>query len=74
MVKPIWENESYRQGWSWVDNINLESAGKNGITVVNAPRASTQSVVELTMAIFFPVLDTCLNRTEVWAIKMGKNR
>ena len=33
-----------------VDNINLESAGKNGITVVNAPRASTQSVVELTMA------------------------
>ena len=33
-----------------VDNIDLEAAGKAGIPVVNAPRASTQSVVELTIA------------------------
>ena len=32
-----------------VDNIDLETAGKNGIMVVNAPNASTQSVVELTI-------------------------
>jgi len=32
-----------------VDNIDLEAAGKAGIVVVNAPRASTQSVVELTL-------------------------
>lgn len=32
-----------------VDNIDLEAAGKLGIVVVNAPRASTQSVVELTL-------------------------
>ncbi|MGB0612077.1 MAG: phosphoglycerate dehydrogenase, partial [Poseidonia sp.] len=29
-----------------VDNIDLEAAGAKGIAVVNAPRASTQSVVE----------------------------
>ncbi len=32
-----------------VDNIDLEAAGTKGIAVVNAPRASTQSVVELTL-------------------------
>jgi len=32
-----------------VDNIDLQAAGKAGISVVNAPRASTQSVVELTI-------------------------
>ncbi|MDP6869801.1 MAG: hydroxyacid dehydrogenase [Candidatus Poseidoniaceae archaeon] len=32
-----------------VDNIDLEAAGNAGIMVVNAPRASTQSVVELTI-------------------------
>jgi D-3-phosphoglycerate dehydrogenase len=32
-----------------VDNIDLEAAGAAGIMVVNAPRASTQSVVELTI-------------------------
>ena len=32
-----------------VDNIDLEAAGASGIAVVNAPRASTQSVVELTL-------------------------
>ena len=32
-----------------VDNIDLEAAGKAGIMVVNAPNASTQSVVELTV-------------------------
>ena len=33
-----------------VDNIDLDAASKLGIPVVNAPRASTQSVVELTVA------------------------
>ena len=32
-----------------VDNIDLKTAGSRGIQVVNAPRASTQSVVELTL-------------------------
>ncbi|MGB1419464.1 MAG: hydroxyacid dehydrogenase [Poseidonia sp.] len=32
-----------------VDNIDLKTAGQRGIKVVNAPRASTQSVVELTL-------------------------
>jgi D-3-phosphoglycerate dehydrogenase len=32
-----------------VDNIDLEAAGAAGIKVVNAPRASTHSVVELTL-------------------------
>jgi len=32
-----------------VDNINLVAAKENGVMVVNAPRASTQSVVELTI-------------------------
>ncbi|MEC7989584.1 MAG: hydroxyacid dehydrogenase [Candidatus Thermoplasmatota archaeon] len=32
-----------------VDNIDLVAAGARGISVVNAPRASTQSVVELTL-------------------------
>ena len=32
-----------------VDNIDLPTAGRMGIPVVNAPRASTQSVVELTL-------------------------
>ena len=33
-----------------VDNIDLQAASKAGIVVVNAPMASTQSVVELTIA------------------------
>ena len=32
-----------------VDNIDLKAAGSSGIMVVNAPNASTQSVVELTI-------------------------
>ena len=32
-----------------VDNIDLKTAGSLGVKVVNAPRASTQSVVELTL-------------------------
>ena len=32
-----------------VDNIDIQFAAENGIPVVNAPRASTQSVVELTI-------------------------
>jgi len=32
-----------------VDNIDLKVAGEQGISVVNAPRSSTQSVVELTI-------------------------
>ena len=32
-----------------VDNIDLKVAERRGITVVNAPQASTQSVVELTL-------------------------
>ena len=32
-----------------VDNIDIEAAGRAGIMVVNAPNASTQSVVELTI-------------------------
>lgn len=32
-----------------VDNIDLQAAGNHGMVVVNAPRASTQSVVELTL-------------------------
>ena len=32
-----------------VDNIDLKAAGESGIVVVNAPSASTQSVVELTI-------------------------
>ena len=32
-----------------VDNIDIDAATENGIMVVNAPRASTQSVVELTI-------------------------
>ena len=32
-----------------VDNIDLEAAGSAGIMVINAPNASTQSVVELTI-------------------------
>jgi D-3-phosphoglycerate dehydrogenase len=33
-----------------VDNIDLEAAGAMGVFVVNAPQASTQSVVELTLS------------------------
>ena len=33
-----------------VDNIDLDIASKSGIVVVNAPLASTQSVVELTIS------------------------
>jgi D-3-phosphoglycerate dehydrogenase len=36
-----------------VDNIDLESAQKHGITVVNTPTASSNSVAELTIAMMF---------------------
>lgn len=36
-----------------VDNIDLEAAKENGITVVNAPVATTTSVAELTMGFIF---------------------
>lgn len=36
-----------------VDNIDLQSAQENGITVVNAPEATTTSVAELTMGLIF---------------------
>jgi D-3-phosphoglycerate dehydrogenase len=35
-----------------VDNVDMAAAGKRGIRVVNAPFAATQSVAELTMALF----------------------
>jgi len=57
-----------------VDNINIETATKNGITVCNTPRASTRSVVEMTLA---HLLASCRNittadrklRQGVWAKK-----
>ena len=36
-----------------VDNIDLQAAKENGITVVNAPGATTTSVAELTMGLIF---------------------
>lgn len=36
-----------------VDNIDLQAAKENGITVVNAPGATTVSVAELTMGLIF---------------------
>ena len=39
-----------------VDNIDLKAAGEAGIQVVNAPRASTQSVIELTIGHFLASL------------------
>ena len=57
-----------------VDNIDLDTASKLGIPVVNAPRASTQSVVELTVAHllgslrYIPTADRTL-RSGKWAKK-----
>ena len=57
-----------------VDNIDLDAASKLGIPVVNAPRASTQSVVELTVAHllgslrYIPTADRTL-RSGTWAKK-----
>ena len=57
-----------------VDNIDLNAASNLGIPVVNAPRASTQSVVELTVAHLLgslrhiPTADRTL-RSGVWAKK-----
>ncbi len=38
-----------------VDNIDLQAAKENGITVVNAPEATTKSVAELTMGFIFSI-------------------
>ncbi|MGB1985257.1 MAG: hydroxyacid dehydrogenase [Candidatus Poseidoniaceae archaeon] len=57
-----------------VDNIDIEAASRHGLPVVNAPRASTQSVVELTIAHllgslrFIPRADRSLRSGE-WAKK-----
>ena len=62
-----------------VDNIDLETAGSLGIKVVNAPRASTQSVVELTLGHLLasirhlPRADRTL-REGKWAKKAMKGR
>ena len=57
-----------------VDNINIQTATENGITVCNTPRASTRSVVEMTVA---HLLSSCRNiatadrklRQGIWAKK-----
>ena len=60
-----------------VDNIDIEAASRHGLPVVNAPRASTQSVVELTIAHllgslrFIPRADRSLRSGE-WAKKVLK--
>lgn len=60
-----------------VDNIDIDAASKIGIPVVNAPRASTQSVVELTVGHllsslrFIPRADRSL-RSGDWAKKQLK--
>ena len=57
-----------------VDNIDIDAASVHGIPVVNAPRASTQSVVELTVAHllgslrYIPTADRSL-RSGAWAKK-----
>ena len=57
-----------------VDNIDIDAASKLGVPVVNAPRASTQSVVELTVGHllsslrFIPRADRSL-RSGDWAKK-----
>tara|TARA_B100000287_G_scaffold86097_2_gene78704 strand:+ start:1255 stop:2241 length:987 start_codon:yes stop_codon:yes gene_type:complete len=57
-----------------VDNIDIDAASRLGLPVVNAPRASTQSVVELTIAHllgslrFIPRADRSLRSGE-WAKK-----
>ena len=57
-----------------VDNIDVDAASRLGLPVVNAPRASTQSVVELTIAHllgslrFIPRADRSLRSGE-WAKK-----
>ncbi|MAS50149.1 MAG: hypothetical protein CMA35_04540 [Euryarchaeota archaeon] len=57
-----------------VDNIDIDAASVQGIPVVNAPRASTQSVVELTVAHllgslrYIPTADRSL-RSGAWAKK-----
>ena len=57
-----------------VDNINVDAASRLGLPVVNAPRASTQSVVELTIGHllgslrFIPRADRSL-RSGQWAKK-----
>ena len=57
-----------------VDNIDLEASSSHGIPVVNAPRASTQSVVELTVGHllgslrYIPTADRSL-RSGAWAKK-----
>ncbi len=53
-----------------VDNIDLESAKKHGVTVVNAPQATTQAVAELTFGLILalareiPKADAALKKGE----------
>lgn len=53
-----------------IDNINLEAAGERGITVVNAPSATTTAVAELTLGLIFslareiPRADASMKRGE----------
>mgnify|MGYP001068249984 CR=1 FL=1 len=53
-----------------VDNIDLEAAGEKGITVVNAPSATTTAVAELTLGLIFslareiPRADASMKRGE----------
>ena len=60
-----------------VDNIDIETAGKNGIKVVNSPTGSTESVAELSFAHmlalsrFVPRADSSLRKGE-WIKKQLK--
>ena len=60
-----------------VDNIDIETAGKNGIKVVNSPTGSTESVAELAFAHmlalsrFIPKADSSLRKGE-WIKKQLK--
>lgn len=60
-----------------VDNIDIETAGKNGIKVVNSPTGSTESVAELSfahmlaLARFIPKADSTMRNKE-WIKKQLK--
>ncbi len=60
-----------------VDNIDLEAAKARGVTVVNAPQASTQAVAELALGLMFalarriPEADASMKRGE-WRKKQLK--
>jgi D-3-phosphoglycerate dehydrogenase len=53
-----------------VDNINLEAARQQGITVVNAPTAATIAVAELTMALMISLARDVAHADE--SMKSGK--